>query len=171
MLNKEHTKMSGAYREWSTPVEHEKKIAAVLYASAYGCTAKLAQAAYEELSKNSELDVRLVDIVFTPLGEVITLANEADALFMGSCTINKDAPKVVWDVLCSIDAINVKQKPAGAFGSFGWSGEAVKMLGKGLEEAGFSLLNEGLRSLWVPDSDALAACFAYGQGIAEKTRL
>ena len=66
--------------------------------SAYGCTTKLAQAAYEELKKDPNLDVRLMNVVFTPLAEAAALVNEADALLVGSCTINRDAPKVVWDV-------------------------------------------------------------------------
>jgi flavorubredoxin len=40
------------------------------------------------------------------------------------------------------------------------------MLSQGLEDAGFALLDDGLRTLWVPDEKALAACFAYGQEIA-----
>lgn len=169
-LTKNIKKCQELYREWSTPVQHEKKIAAVLYASAYGCTAKLAQAAYEELSKNSELDVRLVDVVFTPLTEVITLANEADALFMGSCTINKDAPKVVWDVLCSIDAINVKQKPAGAFGSFGWSGEAVDMIKSRMQHLRYDFVGDGVKANFMPDEEDIAKMKAYALEVAAKIK-
>lgn len=158
------------YREWSTPAVHEKKIVAVLYASAYGCTEKLAQAAYDALLEKAELDVRLVNIVFTPLNEVITLANEADALLMGSCTINRDAPKVVWDVLCSIDAINVKQKPAGAFGSYGWSGEAVEMVKSRLQLLKYSFVSDGLRVNFTPNDQDIADMKAYALEIAEKLK-
>ena len=109
-------------------VDHEKKIVGILYASAYGCTAKLAEAAFDELRKDEKLDVRLVNAVFTPFNELVKLVNEADALLIGSCTINRDAPKIIWDVLASVDAINTKQKPVGAFGAYGWSGEAVPMM-------------------------------------------
>ncbi len=154
-------KCMALYREWSAPVVHEKKIVGILFASAYGCTTKLAEAAFQELTKNDQLDVRLVNIVFTPFTEVAALANDADALFVGSCTINRDAPKIVWDVLASIDAINTKQKPVGMFGSYGWSGEAVPMIKSRLEHLKFKLVGEGLTVKFMPTDADLAAMRAY----------
>lgn len=158
------------YFSWSTPCVHEKKIVAVLYASAYGCTAQLAQAAYDELSMNPNFDVRLVDIVFTPLNEVILLANEADALLVGSTTINRDAPKVVWDVLCSIDAINVKQKPAGAFGSFGWSGEAVDMMKSRMLHLKYDFVGDGIKVNFTPTEEDISKIKAYALQVVEKLK-
>ncbi len=154
-------KFQDLYREWSAPVVHEKKIVGILFASAYGCTTKLAEAAQEELKKNDQLDVRFMNIVFTPFAQVAELANEADALLIGSCTINRDAPKIIWDVLASIDAINTKQKPAGAFGSFGWSGEAVPMMKSRLEHLKYNFIGEGVKVNFMPTDSDLAAMKAY----------
>lgn len=158
------------YREWSQPVVHEKKIVGILYASAYGCTTKLAQAAYDALSKNEALDVRKTDIVFTPFTEVAQLANEADALLVGSCTINRDAPKIVWDMLASIDAINTKQKPAGAFGSYGWSGEAVPMIKSRLEHLKYRFIGDGLKINFMPTDADLAAMASYAEEIIKNIK-
>ncbi len=151
------------YREWSAPTVHEKPIIAILFASAYGCTTKLAQAAYDELKEDTGLDVRMINVVFAPFEEVAALANEADALLMGSCTINRDAPKIIWDVLASIDAINTKQKPAGAFGSYGWSGEAVPMLQSRLEHLKYKFIGEGMKVNFMPDESDFAAMKAYAR--------
>lgn len=153
------------YHEWSLPAAHEKKIAAILYSSAYGCTTKLAKAAYEELKKNEQLDVRLADVVFTPFAEVAALANEADALLIGSCTINRDAPKIIWDILASIDAINTRQKPAGAFGSYGWSGEAVPMMKSRLEHLKYHFIGEGFKVNFMPTEEDLEAMKTYAEEI------
>lgn len=163
-------KCKALYREWSAPVVHEKKIVGILYASAYGCTAKLAEAAYEELKKNDQLDVRLVNTVFTPFAQIAELANEADALLIGSCTINRDAPKIIWDVLASIDAINTKQKPAGAFGSFGWSGEAVPMMKSRLEHLKYHFIGEGLKINFMPTDADLTAMKAYACDIVSNIK-
>jgi flavorubredoxin len=40
--------------------------------------------------------------------------------------------------------LKFKGKKAAAFGTYGWSGESVKMINDGLKEAGFELLNEGI---------------------------
>ncbi len=163
-------KCEALYREWSQPVVHEKKIVGILYASAYGCTAKLAQAAYDALSKNEALDVRKTDIVFTPFAEVAQLANEADALLVGSCTINRDAPKIVWDTLASIDAINTKQKPAGAFGSYGWSGEAVPMIKSRLEHLKYRFIGDGLKVNFMPADTDLKAIASYAEEIVRNIK-
>ena len=104
------------YRQWSTPVPREGKTAAIIYASAYGCTRALAQAAAEALE---EMGIHTVqhDVTMESLDACAAIANEADVVLVGSATINRDAPKAVWDVLGSIDAINTKGRAAGAFGA------------------------------------------------------
>lgn len=162
--------LEALYREWSAPVQHEKKIVAVLYASAYNCTAKLAEAAYDQLKKNDSLDVRLVDLVFEPFEQTVALINEADAVLIGSCTINRDAPKIIWDTLASVDAINTKQKPAGAFGSYGWSGEAVPMIQSRMEHLKFDFIGNGFRTVFMPTEEDLAGMRAYAEEVVSNLK-
>lgn len=158
------------YRKWSTPERSGKKLAAVLYASAYGYTAQLARAACEELGKNAELDVEMRDIVVTPFEEVVSLANRADVLLTGSCTINRDAPKIVWDLLASVDAINTRGKSAGAFGSYGWSGEAVPMMKDRLVRLGYRFEGDGFRVNFMPRAEDLDAVRSYAAQVAKNIR-
>ncbi|QAT48477.1 FprA family A-type flavoprotein [Caproiciproducens sp. NJN-50] len=158
------------YRRWSTPAPREKKIVGILYASAYGYTGRLACAAAEELRKNESLDVRLVDIVFEPFEKSAELVNRADALLVGSCTINRDAPKIVWDVLASIDPINTRGKPAGAFGSYGWSGEAVPMMKSRLEHLKFKFVGDGLRVNFMPTPEDLSSAREYAEQVAAQIK-
>jgi flavorubredoxin len=162
--------LKNLYREWSAPVKHEKKIVGILYASAYTCTGKLAEAAFDELKKNDSLDVRLVDVVSEPFEQVAALANDADALLIGSCTINRDAPKIIWDTLASVDAINTKQKPAGAFGSYGWSGEAVPMIQSRMENLKFNFIGDGFKTVFMPTEEDLAGMRAYADEIVSKIK-
>lgn len=155
------------YRDWSAPATREKKLAAVLYCSAYGCTGKLAEAVGVAL-KAQGLDVEMRDVTFTDLAETATLANECDLLAVGAPTINRDAPKAIWDVLTSIDAINAKGKPALAFGSYGWSGEGVEMLRTRLSQLKFSVADSGLRVLFTPTEEDLAAVAALAKEAADK---
>ena len=147
------------YRLWSTPAAKTGKMAAVLYCSAYGCTAALASAAAEAL-RQAGLRVEVRDVATTPLSETAALANECDLLAVGAPTINRDAPKPIWDVLTSIDAINCAKKPAFAFGSFGWTGEAPEMLRSRLAQLRFSVPDSAFRCTFTPaqaDLDAVAA--------------
>ena len=66
--------------------------------------------------------------------------------------------------------LKFKDKKGAAFGSYGWSGDAPKLISTHLQEAGFELVNEGFKTLWVPDEDALAACREYGKAFAIATK-
>ena len=153
-LSEKIDEIKSLYRAWSTPEEHGRKLAAVLYCSAYGCTQALAHKVAQTLEELG-LDVEERDLTFTDPAESAHLANTCDLLALGSPTINRDAPKVVWDLLASIDAINTKGRAALAFGSYGWSGEAVEMLHTRLRQLKFTVGDEGFRTRFTPTAQDL----------------
>lgn len=168
-LTERYEEIKALYRAWSTPVPYERKRAAVLYCSAYGCTTALAQAAAEAL-KEEGLEVSLRDVTFTPLAESAALANDADLLMVGSPTINRDAPKAIWDVLCSIDAVNCARKPAAVFGAYGWSGEAPEMLRTRLAMLKYNVPEQAFRVLFTPTEADLEAVKALARETAAKLK-
>ena len=153
------------YRQWSTPVPREGNTAAIIYASASGCTRALAQAAAEALE---EMGIHTVqhDVTMESLDACAAIANEADVVLVGSATINRDAPKAVWDVLGSIDAINTKGRAAGAFGAYGWSGEAPGMLQTRLGQLKFATPAEPFRVLFTPTAADLDGMKDYARSVA-----
>lgn len=157
------------YRRWSTPVEKEEKSVAVFYASAYGYTKMLAEKAAEAIKK-SGIKCELIDIVETELTTVVNAAEEADAIMLGSCTINRDAPKVVWDVLASIDAINTKMRPVVSFGSYGWSGEAPNMVQERLKQLKFAPVCDAVRVNFMPNENDYAEIEKSAELIIEKLK-
>lgn len=155
------------YRAWSTPAEKTEKTAAVLYASAYGCTRQLAQKAYDTLCACG-IKTQLIDMVSTPVVQSAAAVQGSDLVMIGSTTINKDAPKVVWDVLSSVDAVNIKNKPAAAFGSYGWSGEASIMVNQRLQQLHFNVLDEPIRANFTPDLCDLETIEQAAQSLFDK---
>lgn len=61
-------------------------------------------------------------------------------------------------------------KKAAAFGSYGWSGEVVKQLTEKLKDCGFEVVNEGIRSLWVPDEKEIGTLIDFGKNFAEQIK-
>jgi flavorubredoxin len=59
-----------------------------------------------------------------------------------------------------------KNKVAAAFGSYGWSGEAVKHINHEFEEMKFEVIDPGIRIQYVPDDKGLDACHNLGEKIA-----
>ena len=116
------------------------------------------------------LDVELIDVTFTPLSESAALANEADLLLVGAPTINRDAPKAIWDVLTSIDAVNCAKKPAAVFGSYGWSGEGPEMLRTRLAQLKFNVPEAPFWVTFTPTQADLEAVAALAEETAAKLK-
>lgn len=152
------------YREWSTPSENPQKQFAIVYASCYGYTAALAAAAADAV-KSTGINVELIDIVTTKLEDAAEALANSDGFMIGTDTINRNAPKPIWDLLAYIDAINTS-KPVGAFGSYGWSGEAVPMVKARLEGLRFKFVDDGFKVLFRPTEDDLAAVGEYALSVA-----
>ena len=158
------------YKVWSTPQDKSEKNIVIIYASAYKCTKLMAEAAAQEIRDKSSVNVKLYDMVVSPVDVIAKEIAECDAIMVGSCTINRDAPKVVWDVLSSIDAINTKMKPAGAFGSFGWSGEAVDMIKSRLTQLKFNFIGEGVKANFMPNENDIEKIKKYSIEIINKIK-
>lgn len=152
------------YREWSTPVaQRERPKVVIAYASAYNYTKQLAYAAKEELEKEFELEI--YDLVKEDLAVIAAKIQEADAALIGSCTINRDAVKPIWEVLSSLDAINTAGKAVGVFGSYGWSGEAVGMICERLKGLKCKVAGEGYRVVFRPNEEDLQKMRAYAREV------
>ena len=60
-----------------------------------------------------------------------------------------------------------KDKVGAAFGSYGWSGESVKLINKELEAMKFKVIDPGMKIQYVPDLEGLEACREFGRKIAQ----
>ena len=85
------------------------------------------------------------------------------AILVGSPTINRRYLSSIGAFFEIIRGLRFSGKKAAAFGSYGWSGESVKLMAEDTAEAGFELVDEGCRVMWKPDGDALDACRDFGR--------
>lgn len=155
------------YDQWSQPVVHEKKQIPIFYCSAYENTGKLAHRIADGI--HSVLKDACVDIYDINTGDVCELAakmNASDAFLLGSPTINKDAVPPVWAMACSIDAINSRGKHVSAFGSYGWSGEAVPSLMQRFNALKMNAFEEGFKCRFIPSEQELKDAFEFGARFA-----
>ncbi len=154
------------YVEWSTPSPTESKKVLVFYASAYGNTKAMA----EEIAKGTAIDgvdVEAYDVTKIELGDLLGPIEAAQALIIGSPTFNGDAVKPIWDLLSSLATIRLRGKVGAAFGSYGWSGEAVGMIEERLKSLKFKVPQPGLKFALVPTAEELESCREFGRKIAE----
>ncbi|MGE5416596.1 MAG: FAD-dependent oxidoreductase [Acidobacteriota bacterium] len=156
------------YREWTTPLPpNEKPKVVVSYVSAYGYTRQIANSIVEGMQMMGDFDIRLYDLVETPVDQVLPEINTADALLIGSPTIVGDALPNVWDMLIKLSPVVHGGKLAGAFGSYGWSGEAVPNIEARLHSLRMSVV-PGLRVNFKPSENQLEMVFEWGIDFGRK---
>ena len=163
------------YRELSTSslsgeISAHEKTLIIFYMSSYGNTARMAEAIYAGADGIEGVRVSLYDLEGGEVEPFVNLIEEADALLFGSPTINGDAVKPVWDLLSSLAVVNLKGKLGAAFGSYGWTGEAVRMIEDRMRGLKMRVPVSGLRIKLIPSEEELQACHAFGRDIASILR-
>ena len=138
------------YRRWGESHQNATLNVALLFASAYGNTAAIADALARGVSRTG-VAVCSLNCEFTPSDELLKTIRSADAILMGSPTLGGHAPTPIVSALGTVLAEGDRSKPVGVFGSFGWSGEAVDLLENKLRDGGFSFGFEPIRIKFSPD--------------------
>lgn len=139
------------YKVWANEEKKEKNIA-IFYVSAYGYTKRMASI-FEEVFEAHGVKTKSYDLLEYSLEEQAEAMNKATAVLFGSPTINRDAVLPVWDLITKTEVINVQHKPALAFGSYGWGGEACAMLMNRLESMSYNVYPEGIRCHFNPSQE------------------
>ncbi|MBL4935244.1 FprA family A-type flavoprotein [Clostridium sp. YIM B02515] len=140
------------YKEWAVVDAAKEKSVAILYVSAYGNTENMAKF-LENNIRNKEIEAKAFEITSMKPEDLIQIVEKSSGVLLGSPTINQDAVKPIWDVLSLVCAITNRGKAAGAFGSYGWSGEGVQMMTDRLKSLKFKTTEPGLRFNFVPSEE------------------
>ena len=155
------------YRSWcAVPHKSEKPRVLVFYASSYGNTRRMAESIADGCRKAGG-EVNLFDLEVTDAISILDEVEAADALAVGSLTINGDAVKPVWDFLSSLATIKLKGKAAAAFGCYGWSGEAVKFMEERFKALKLKVPVEGVRAQMMVTQQDLEACMELGEKLTQ----
>ena len=160
------TQIVEQYLKWANAYQEDQ--VTIVYDTMWQSTRKMAEAIAEGIREVSpQTCVKVLNITHDDKNDVITEIFHSKAVLVGSPTINYGHSFAIAGLLEMVKGLKFKQKCAAAFGSYGWSGDAVKQLNAKLTEAGFSLINDGLAKLWVPDEPTLADCVEYGREFAK----
>ncbi|MFN6133233.1 MAG: flavin reductase [Synechococcaceae cyanobacterium] len=138
------------YRRWGENQGRTNLSVALLYASAYGNTAAIADALAHGVAR-SGVRVESLNCEFAEPEQLLRTIRSCDALLIGSPTLGGHAPTPIVSALGSVLAEGDRTKPVGVFGSFGWSGEAIDLLETKLRDGGFSFAFEPIRVKFSPD--------------------
>ncbi|NJO18339.1 MAG: FprA family A-type flavoprotein [Thioploca sp.] len=159
------------YRQLAAPLltneaAKQEKTLLIFYISAYGNTTRMAQAISEGAETVKGVRISLYDLQGGEVSAFVDLIEEADGLVFGSPTINGDAVKPIWDLLSSLALVKVRGKLGAAFGSYGWSGEAVSLIEDRLRGLKLRVPVKGSKIKLIPTDTELEQCHRFGRELA-----
>jgi flavorubredoxin len=161
---KDPGKIISAYAKWANQ-ESEKK-AVIIYDTMWQSTEQMAEAIASGLYKEG-VNVRPMHLRKCHRSDIMTEVIDARAVIMGSPTLNNGPFPTISDFLTYMKGLKPKNKIGAAFGSYGWSGEAVKLISNELEAMKFDLVDPGIKIQYVPDQEDLNACIEFGKKIGQ----
>ena len=154
------------YRQWATPVEDPRRRVVVFFASIYGNTRKIALAVAEGVGEAA--DVEMLDAFELDPERARDAIERAHGIVFGSVTLNGDAAPAIWNLLTLLKTIDLRGKKSAAFGSYGWSGEALSLIQDRLKGLRIPVVESDLRFRFTPTADDLARSRAFGREFATK---
>ena len=157
------------YQDWAGAYQENQ--VTIVYDTMWQSTRKMAEAIARGIrEEDPEVVVKLYNVTKEDKNDVITQIFQSKAVLVGSPTINYGYSFAIAGILEMTKGLRFKNKKAAAFGSYGWTGEAPKQLTEKLKEAGFSIVNDGIREQWVPDEKGIRECIEYGREFARATK-
>lgn len=150
------------YTKWAD--DYQENQVTIVYDTMWNSTKKIAEAIMTGLRKQDEtMKIKMFNISISDKNDVITEIFKSKAILVGSSTVNQGILSAVAGILEEIKGLGFKNKKAAAFGSYGWSGESVDIVTQRLKEAGFDVVNNGLKVHWNPDKEMGLQCQDFGE--------
>lgn len=147
----------------------DKNLVFVGYVSAYGYTRTLAEKIAEGI-RSEGMDVDVVDVEKLGVEEIASHVEKANALLFGSPTINQNALPPVYNCFAALTPLRDRGKLAGAFGSYGWSGEAKDVLEANIHASKLDFVGESYFVKFKPSEAELQGAFEYGVRFAQRMK-
>jgi len=153
----------GCYSRWVKQEPTRKAV--VVYDTMWNSTEKMATELVDALSGEGVL-VRQMNLKTCHRSDIVTEIYTAGAVLVGSPTLNNDLYPTVAELLNYMRGLKFQNKVGGAFGSYGWSGEAAELLQAALAGMKFQLPAPEVRFQWVPAEADLEPVRALGRTVA-----
>lgn len=155
------------YEKWSS-YEAEPRIV-IVYDTMWKSTEKMAFAIANGV-ENEGVEVKLLKLSVNDITDVMTEVMLAKGIVLGSSTLNNNLLPTVAAFTTYMKGLRPRKKIGFAFGSYGWSGEAVKYLNEILKDIQAEIIHEGIRTKHAPDKKVLKECEAVGRWLAQKVK-
>lgn len=155
------------YAKWANNYQEDQ--ITLIYDTMWQSTRKIAEAIAEGIQQASpNTTIKILNAVKNDKNDILVEVFKSKAILVGSPTINNGFSYAIAGILEMIKGLKFKNKKAASFGSYGWSGEAAKLIREFLEESKFAIVNDGIRVNWAPDQETIEQLREYGRKFVEE---
>jgi flavorubredoxin len=162
-------KILADYKAWAN--EYKENRITIIYDTIWGGTRIMADAIARGIRQaDADVVVDVFNMAKADKNDVATEMFRSKAVLIGSPSHNKGVLSSIALLLEEMKGLAFKGKKAAAFGCYGWSGEAQKILTERIREAGYEIVDNGITNVWEPDEAMIAQCEKYGQQFAQKVK-
>ncbi|CAI8872691.1 MULTISPECIES: FprA family A-type flavoprotein [Bacillus] len=137
ILRKDVQKYIDLYAEMSKDTTQGKKVT-IVYTTIKNNTKKIANIIKETFEADN-IKVTVFNADKSDKAQILGSIQEADAVFIGSSTKYADMIGNLEEILIEVKEMNLEGKIAAAFGSYGWSGEAIEVVQDYLNETNMNV--------------------------------
>lgn len=141
----------------------------IIYDTMWNATEKMANAIAEGLEREG-VRYKLFHMGVSDRNDVLTEVFKAKGIMIGSSTLNNGLLPTIKPILEDLKGLKFKNKVGAAFGSYGWSGENIKIIEENLEKAKIKKLQEGIKIKWQPNKEELDKCIEFGKNYANSLK-
>lgn len=154
------------YLEWAN--NYQENQITIIYDTMWNDTRKMAEEIARGIQEvDDKVTIKLMNTAKDDKTDVLTEVFKSKMILVGSPTVNNGYLHSIAGILEMIKGMKLKGKKATAFGSYGWSGEAVKLITEELKKAGFEVVNDGYRCMWTPDKDVEKELREFGSSLID----
>jgi anaerobic nitric oxide reductase flavorubredoxin len=155
------------YQEWAAQVP--EKTAVIIYDSMWNGTRRMAEAIGERLAAEG-VPYKTFYLPTSDRNDIVAEILKTKAIIIGSPTFNQGLLPTITPILEDLKGLKFQNKIGAAFGSYGWSGESVKLIEEHFTRCKIPVVAEGVRAKWQPKSDDLGRCQELGSTVAKAVK-
>jgi flavorubredoxin len=157
-------KIIAAYDEWSTQKGDGKAL--IIYDTMWDSTKMMAKAVAVGL-ENQGISYKMLDLKVNHRSDVMTEVLKSSGIILGCPTLNNGLLPEMAGFLMYMRGLKPINQVGASFGSFGWSGEAVKLMNKTMTDLKFTICHPGLKVQYVPEHGHLKSCVELGETVGK----
>ncbi|HCC69200.1 MAG TPA: MBL fold metallo-hydrolase [Nitrospiraceae bacterium] len=120
--------------------------------------------------KDEGVDCKVIKLRATPMSVAIKEFWKSRGCLIGTPTLNNIMFPTVAEFMTHLRGLRPKNRIAGAFGSYGWGGGAVKEAYEEFKRMGLEIVEPGVQVIYRPSDQDQKQCYEFGKEFAKKVK-